>query len=167
MNDKKIVFHSIGVINTPLKKLSEIPIQPVFAKGIQGTVTIEPPYIDGLTDLDGFSHIYLLYWFHKRKEMKLIVKPYLEDKKHGVFATRAECRPNPLGFSLVRLVSIEKNVLHIEDVDILDGTPLIDIKPHVKRFDFRGNVRSGWLDGIDGRVANIRGRRTSEIQDGM
>lgn len=159
MNDRKIEFQPIGVINTPFTNLAEIPIQPVFAKGIKGTVTIEPSYADGLIDLNGFSHIYLFYWFHRQKEMKLLVKPYLEDKEHGVFATRAECRPNPLGFSCVRLVDVQGNVLHIEDVDILDGTPLIDIKPHVNRFDFRENARSGWLDGIDDTEAKIRGRR--------
>jgi tRNA-Thr(GGU) m(6)t(6)A37 methyltransferase TsaA len=162
MNDKKIVFHPIGVISTPFKKLSEIPIQPVFAKGIKGTVTIEPSYTDGLRDLNGFSHIYLFYCFHKWKEMKLIVKPYLENKEHGVFATRAVSRPNPLGFSLVKLVSIEKSELRIEDVDILNGTPLIDIKPYIKRFDSRKDVRSGWQNCIDDTVANARGRRTFE-----
>ena len=161
MNDRKIEFQPIGIVNTPFKKLSEIPIQPVFAKGIKGTVSIEPSYTDGLKDLDGFSHIYLFYWFHQWREMKLIVRPYLEDKEHGVFATRAVSRPNPLGFSLVKLVSIQKNVLHIEDIDILDGTQLMDMKPYIKRFDSRENVRSGWLDSIDDRVANARGRRTS------
>ena len=159
MNQRKIAFRPIGVINTPFTNLSEIPIQPVFSKGMQGTVTIESSYSDGLMDLEGFSHIYLFYWFHKWKEMKLIVKPYLEDKEHGVFATRAVSRPNPLGFSCVRLVSIQENVLRIEDVDILDGTPLIDIKPFVSRFDCREEVRSGWLDSIDEVEANIRGRR--------
>ena len=163
MNNKTIEFRPIGIINTPHTNLSEIPIQPVFAEGIKGTVTIDPSYSDGLKDLDGFSHIFIFYCFHKWKEMKLIVRPYLEDKEHGVFATRAVSRPNPLGLSLVKLVSIQKNVLHIEDVDILDGTPLIDIKPYFKRFDSREHVRSGWQEHIDDEVAKARGRRASNI----
>ena len=163
MNNSTIEFQPIGIVKTPFKKLSEIPIQPIFSKGINGTVIVDPIYSDGLKDLDDFSHIYLFYWFHKWKEMKLIVKPYLEDKEHGVFATRAVSRPNPLGFSLVKLISIQKNVLHIEDVDILDGTPLIDMKPYIKRFDSRKNVRSGWIDSIKDNVARTRGRRGYKI----
>lgn len=161
--NKKIEFQPIGVINTPHKKPLEIPIQPVFAKGIKGTVSIEPSYSDGLRDLGGFSHIFLFYFFHKWKEMKLIVRPYLEDKERGVFATRAVSRPNPLGFSLVKLICTQKNMLHIEDVDMLDGTPLIDIKPYIQRFDSRKNVRSGWQDSITNELARARGRRDYKI----
>lgn len=159
MKEEEIVFHQIGIINSPHTNLAEIPIQPVFAKGIQGTVTVHPAYADGLKDLDGFSHIYLLYCFHKAKDMKLTVVPYLDDTERGVFATRASCRPNRLGLSLVQLRSVEGNVLCIEDVDILDGTPLLDIKPYIRRFDTRDTVRSGWQERIDDDIAQTRGRR--------
>ena len=159
MNEEEIVFHQIGIIHSPHTNLAEIPIQPVFARGIRGTVTVDPAYADGLKDLDGVSHIHLLYCFHKAGDTKLTVTPFLDDTERGVFATRAFCRPNRLGLSLVTLRSIEGNVLHIEDVDILDGTPLLDIKPYIRRFDVRDTVRSGWEERIDDDIAQIRGRR--------
>jgi len=156
---EKFIIRPIGIINTPHKESSKTPIQPVFASGLKGTVTIDPEYSEGLLDLDGFSHIYLLYYFHECKEVKLILKPYLEDTNRGLFATRAPCRPNPIGISIVRLLSVSGNILQIEDVDILDNTPLIDIKPYVGRFDSHGNVRSGWQDNIGDNTANVRGVR--------
>jgi tRNA-Thr(GGU) m(6)t(6)A37 methyltransferase TsaA len=159
MKTREITFCSIGIVHSPHKNLSETPIQPVFCEGVRGTVIINPEYSDGLLDLDKFSHIYLFYYFHQSKDIKLILKPYLQDKNHGIFATRAPCRPNPLGFSVVRLLSIKKNILYIEDVDILDGTPVIDIKPYVKRFDSRDNVRSGWQDGVEDNAAHVLGLR--------
>lgn len=150
---------SIGIINSPHVESSQTPIQPVFAKGIQGTVEVFPEYEDGLMDLDEFSHIYLLYYFDRAKETKLKVKPYLEDKLHGIFATRAPNRPNKIGISVVKLLKIERNILHVEDLDILDGTPLLDIKPYIARFDSRDNVRSGWQDDITDDEASNRGKR--------
>jgi tRNA (adenine37-N6)-methyltransferase len=149
----------IGIIRTPHKIPSETPIQPVFSQGIRGSVLVDAQYTDGLLDLDQFSHIILIYYFHRSKGAKLVLKPYLQDQEHGIFATRAPHRPNPIGFSLVKLIAVEKNILHIEDVDILDETPLLDIKPYVKRFDSRDNVRSGWQDQVRDDDAQIRGRR--------
>jgi tRNA-Thr(GGU) m(6)t(6)A37 methyltransferase TsaA len=162
MENGEICFRPIGVINTPHTDLSKMPIQPVYAGGIRGTVTVYTEYTEGLKDLDGFSHIYLLYWFHQVKDMKLTVTPYLDDSERGVFATRAPGRPNPIGLSLVKVLSIEKNVIYIEDVDMLDGTPLLDIKPFAPRFESREQVRSGWLDTVDERTARIRGRRQDD-----
>lgn len=149
----------IGIIHTPHARPEETPIQPVFAEGVQGRAEIFPDHSDGLQDLDGFSHVWLLYWFHRAGAPRLTVQPFLQDSEHGVFATRAPTRPNPIGLSLVRLVRREGCVLHFEDVDMLDGTPLLDIKPYVPRFDCRANVRTGWLESVDDQTAQRRGRR--------
>ena len=154
-----ITFHPIGVIHSPHKHAEQTPIQPVYAKGVQGRAEILPEFVDGLRDLEGFSHICLIYWFHRASSPRLMVKPYLDDEERGVFATRAPCRPNSIGVSVVRLVSRKENLLHLEDVDILDGTPLLDIKPYVTRFDYRKGARCGWHDGIDEETARRRGRR--------
>jgi len=154
-----ITLRPIGVIHSPHRRTEETPIQPVYARGIKGTAEIFDEYVGGLRDLGGFSHIYLIYHFHKAKPSRLIVKPFLEDTPHGVFATRAPCRPNPIGFSVVRLVKVEGNVLHLEDVDVLDGTPLLDIKPYIPRFDHREDVRCGWQEGVDEKTAQTRGSR--------
>ncbi len=125
-----------------------MPIQPIGAKGIKGTIEIFPEFQEGLRDLDCFSHIILLYHFHLSKEYKLQVQPFLEDEIHGVFATRAPKRPNQIGLSIVRLDKIEKNILHISNVDIIDGTPLLDIKPFIPEFDcfdIDKNIKYGWL----------------------
>ena len=156
-----ITLRPIGVIHSPHRQAERIPIQPVYARGVPGRAEILPEYLDGLRDLEGFSHLCLIYWFHEASSPQLMVKPFLEDVPRGVFATRACCRPNPLGFSVVRLVRREENVLHLEDVDILDGTPLLDIKPYVTRFDYRENARCGWQDNVDEPTAEIRGRRGS------
>jgi tRNA-Thr(GGU) m(6)t(6)A37 methyltransferase TsaA len=158
-SNQSITLRPIGVIHSPHTQAKETPIQPVYARGVEGTAEIWPEYADGLRDLEGFSHIYLIYHFHEAKHTQLIVKPFLQDVPRGVFATRAPRRPNPIGFSVVRLVSIEGNMLHLEDVDVLDGTPLLDIKPYITRFDHRENVRCGWQEGIDDRTAQARGRR--------
>ncbi len=152
-------FRPIGIVNSPHLEAAKTPIQPVFAADVQATVVLDPQYVEGLVDLEGFSHIYLFYAFHRATETHLTVKPFLEDIPHGVFATRAPCRPNKLGFSIVRLLSIEDNILHITEVDILDGTPILDIKPFVARFDQRDNVRSGWTERVPGEEAAKRGRR--------
>jgi len=122
-----------------------MPIQPPGAKGIKGMVEILPEYTRALEDLDGFSHIILLYHFHKSSTCSLTVEPFLHNKAHGVFATRAPNRPNPIGISIVELEYIENNIIHIVNVDILDGTPLLDIKPYVPEFDYQEEARSGWL----------------------
>ena len=159
---QSVTLRPIGVIRSPHSKAKATPIQPVYARGVSGRAEILPEYADGLRDLEGFSHIVLIYWFHQAPAPRLIVTPFLEDATHGVFATRAPCRPNPIGFSVVRLVRREANVLHLEDVDILDGTPLLDIKPYVTRFDYREDARCGWHDAVDETTARTRGRREFE-----
>jgi tRNA (adenine37-N6)-methyltransferase len=142
---KGIAYMPIGVIHSPFNNIEGMPIQPAGAKGIAGTVEIEQEYCDGLKDIEGFSHIILLYHFHLSKGYSLEVRPFMDDKLHGVFATRAPNRPNPIGISVVKLVRVRHCTLHIEDVDIVDGTPLLDIKPFVPEFDVVKAERIGWL----------------------
>lgn len=166
MDKEKYTLKPIGIIRSPHTKLSAIPIQPVFSKNIKGMAVIDPEFVEGLMDLNEFTHIHLFYYFHQSQKTCLRVKPYLSDKEHGIFATRAPHRPNKLGMSLVRLTEIEGNILHIKDIDILDGTPLIDIKPYiVQRFDSRENVRSGWQDDVSDGTASVRGMRNYRKQD--
>ncbi|MHC4199032.1 MAG: tRNA (N6-threonylcarbamoyladenosine(37)-N6)-methyltransferase TrmO [Planctomycetota bacterium] len=150
-------FNPIGVIRSPFDEPSNTPIQPVFAAGACGCVEVLQEYAEGLQDLEGFSHIYLVYVFHRVKGARLRVKPFLQDVEHGVFATRAPCRPSPVGLSIVRLVRREGAVLHVQDIDVVDGTPLLDIKPFVPRFDAREDASSGWLEEVDDRTAEVRG----------
>jgi tRNA-Thr(GGU) m(6)t(6)A37 methyltransferase TsaA len=144
----KIEFQPIGVIHTPFTVLESMPIQPAGGDGVQGTVDVFEEYRAGLKDLDGFSHIILLYHFHHSRGYRTHVVPFLDSQPRGVFATRAPRRPNPIGLSVVRLNRIEGGVVHIENVDILDGTPLIDIKPYVPEFDAQDDVRTGWLEHV-------------------
>jgi tRNA-Thr(GGU) m(6)t(6)A37 methyltransferase TsaA len=160
---RSLSVRPIGVIHSPHTHAAETPIQPVFAEGVPGQAELLPVYAAGLQDLEGFSHIWLLYWFHQAGAPRLVVKPFLQDAEHGVFATRAPARPNPIGLSLVRLVRREGCVLHLEDVDLLDGTPLLDIKPYVPRFDYRTGVRTGWLETVDEQTAQRRGRRQAQL----
>ena len=141
----EIRFTPIGIIHSPFKKAKGTPIQPTASRGIAGTIEIKPQYADGLKDVEGFSHIILLFHCHCANGSLLQVKPYLDDTPRGVFATRAPCRPNPIGLSIVRLTRVENTTLYIEDVDILDGTPLLDIKPYVPQFDDRQVDKIGWL----------------------
>lgn len=136
----------IGVIHSPFHELEGMPIQPAGARGVQGTVEVFQEYRAGLKDLDGFSHIVLLYLFHQSQGFNLHVVPYLDTEIRGVFATRAPRRPNAIGLSVVQLNMVQDRILHIENVDILDGTPLLDIKPYVPEFDAQFNVRTGWLE---------------------
>jgi len=142
---KGITYQPIGIIHTPFKDVKDMPIQPMGAKGIPGSINIEPEYVDGIKDLEGFSHIFLIYHFHLSRGYSLQIKPFMDDDLHGVFATRAPKRPNPMGISVVRLVRAEGIILHIEDVDMVDGTPLLDIKPYVPEFDALKAERIGWL----------------------
>ena len=140
-----LTYRPIGVVHSPFREPKNVPIQAVAAKGAKGTVEISPEYVEGLKDIEGFSHIILLYHFHSVKECSLLVKPFLDDNFHGVFATRVPARPNPIGISIVRLKKIENNTLHIQDVDILDSTPLLDIKPYIPKFDCRRTTKIGWF----------------------
>jgi tRNA-Thr(GGU) m(6)t(6)A37 methyltransferase TsaA len=142
-----ITYKPIGIIHSPYKDPGDAPIQPLYAHDVEGSVDIVPEYREGLRDIEGFSHIMLLYHFHLTKNFSLMVKPYLDDRLRGVFATRAPIRPNPIGLSIVRLMNVEGEKLLIRDVDIIDGTPLLDMKPYVPEFDHREGVTIGWLRG--------------------
>lgn len=146
MKNNTIFFQAIGTIHSPFKHPKGTPVQPPGAEGIKGKIILNSDYIEGLKDLEGFSHIITLYYFHKSGNFSLKVKPFMDDTPHGVFATRASARPNPIGFSILKLVQIENNILYVSDVEIIDGTPLLDIKPYVPAFDARKNVRVGWLE---------------------
>lgn len=141
-----LTFTPIGVIHTPFKTPKGTPIQPKGGQGVQGQIELDPAYAEGLDGLDGFSHIILLFYCHQAQPFSLRVKPFLDDEKHGLFATRAPSRPNAIGLSIVELVEIQGTTLMIQNVDMLDGTPLLDIKPYVPAFDERPNARFGWLE---------------------
>ena len=142
---KEIRYAPIGIIQTPFKTNAGMPIQPAGAIGVRGTIKILRDYMGGLKDLDGFCHLILIYHFHLSTDYKLDVIPFLDDTPRGVFATRAPKRPNPIGLSVVKLNRIEADTLYIENVDIIDGTPLLDIKPYVPAFDVFKNATVGWL----------------------
>jgi tRNA-Thr(GGU) m(6)t(6)A37 methyltransferase TsaA len=139
-------FSPIGIIHSPFVEQENMPIQPAGAAGVQGTVEVFKDFQAGLKDLDGFSHIILLYYFHRSRSFSLHVVPFMDSEPRGLFATRAPKRPNPIGLSVVQLDKIEGGVLYIQNVDILDNTPLLDIKPYVPEFDAQINVRTGWLE---------------------
>ena len=142
----KIIIKPIGTIFTPHVDLNNMPIQPIAARGVKGYIEVFEEYIAGLKDLEGFSHITLLYHFHEICGYDLEVIPFMDTEKHGIFATKAPKRPNAIGVSTVKLIGIEGNILTVEQVDMLDGTPLIDIKPFYPRYDNRRNVKIGWLE---------------------
>ena len=144
----EIKFKPIGIIHSPFKKPKGTPIQPTGAKCIEGTVELFPEYTEGLKDVEGFSHIILIYHFHLSRKVSLKSKPYMDNEEHGIFAMRGPSRPNPIGISVVRLIRIEGNILYIQDVDIVDGTPLLDIKPYVPEFDIREADKIGWLEKV-------------------
>ena len=143
---KTISLKPIGIIRTPYKKPKGMPIQGRFDSGIMGRVELLPRYAAGLKDVEDFSHLILIYYFNRVKEEKIIARPFLEDVEHGIFAVRSPYRPNRIGVSIVRLESVKKNILTFSQVDILDKTPLLDIKPYVTFFDSRKNVKNGWVE---------------------
>ena len=148
-----VQYEPIGVIKTSYKEKKGTPIQPAGARDVRGRIELDPKHVDGLKDLDGFSHIILVYHFHRTDGYSLHVHPYMDNTKHGVFATRIPGRPNPIGISVVRLDMVEGTTLHIRDVDMLDGTPLLDIKPYVPEFDSVPHAEIGWLTT---RVQGVR-----------
>ena len=146
MKDESFVsYRIIGLIRTPFKEKKGVPIQTHYSS-VEGWIEILPQYVEGLSDLDGFSHLILLYHFHKVKKVQLKVLPFLDKKKRGIFATRAPLRPNPIGISIVELISIDlnNNTIKIRGVDIIDSTPLLDIKPYIPLFDQR-DAKTGWI----------------------
>lgn len=151
-----ITLKPIGIIHSPFSTLEDMPIQPTSQASKPGIVEIYTQYIEGLKDLDGFSHIYLLYYLHRVESVKLIITPFLDSQPRGLFATRAPCRPNPIGLSLVQLERIDGNKLHIAYLDILDRTPLLDIKPYIPEFEPTQDTRIGWVEQAKGQVRTQR-----------
>ena len=145
MKTDTFTYRPIGIVHTPYTEAEGTPIQARFGRGVEGTVEVCPEYAEGLADLDGFSHITLVYHLHRSSGYKLKVKPFLDDNERGVFDTRAPRRPKPIGASTVRLLRVEGRTLHISDLDILDGTPLLDIKPYIPAFEDDQEPRVGWL----------------------
>lgn len=154
-----VTLTPIGVIHSPHEDPAATPIQPVCAEGCRGEVEVFEPYAAGLDDVEGFSHIHLLYWLHRGGPPALKVTPFLDDTPRGLFSTRAPNRPNPLGLSVVRVVERRGRILVVDDLDVLDGTPLLDIKPYVERFDVRTGTRGGWTEHVDGAAFRRRGAR--------
>lgn len=144
----KIEFRPIGIIHSPFFDLKEIPVQPTLARRIKATVEIFEEYQAGLKDLEGFSHIILLTYLHRSKGFSLEVIPFWDSKPRGLFATRSPRRPNPIGLSVVRLLKIEGGILYIENVDLLDGTPLLDLKPYIPEIDAIPEAKAGWFEKI-------------------
>jgi tRNA-Thr(GGU) m(6)t(6)A37 methyltransferase TsaA len=151
-----VKFKPIGTIHSPFKRPHGAPIQPSGAKGIEGHVEVLNDYAEGLKDIDGFSHIILIYYFHLSKKPSLLVTPFMDEHQHGVFATRASARPNPIGFSVVELKKVDGNILYVKDIDIVDGTPLLDIKPCVPEFDFSKVTKTGWLENAVQDIAKTK-----------
>jgi len=152
----EIKYTPIGVIHSPFKEPKGTPIQSKAAEGTYGTIELLPKYTEGLKDIEGFSHIILIYHFHFSKKSFLKIKPFLDNRIHGVFATRVPSRPNSIGISIVRLIEVKKNTLYIQDVDIVDGTPLLDIKPYVPEFDIKTVDKIGWLKNNVDKLNTIK-----------
>jgi tRNA-Thr(GGU) m(6)t(6)A37 methyltransferase TsaA len=146
----------IGTIYSPFKTLENMPIQPKGASEIIGSVVVDQKYQEGLDDLDGFSHIYLIYHFHRAQRVELKVIPFMDSVYRGVFSTRSPLRPNHIGLSIVELVKMDGRKLTVRGVDILDETPLLDIKPYIGAFDLVAQSRSGWLTAGSDEVAAKR-----------
>lgn len=159
MNKGLISFKPIGVIHSEHIHPEETPIQSLYARGCQGRVVVDHEFSGGLKDIEGFSHVYLLYHLHRAGKPLLMVKPFLQDVERGVFATRSPQRPNPIGISVVQLIRREDNVLYVDGLDILDGTPLLDVKPYISRFDHIVTERNGWQDDVNEETAQQRGKR--------
>jgi len=147
LSPDRMTFTPIGTIHSPFCRAADAPVQSAIAADVEGWVEIFPEFINGLKGLEGFDRIWLFYWFDRAKPPQLLVRPFLDQQEHGVFATRAPCRPNPIGLSCVRLLGIEGRRLRIGELDILDETPLLDIKPYVPAFDSFPADRIGWLEG--------------------
>lgn len=140
-----INFTPIGFVRSPFKEIKGMPVQPTGAIGVTGAIEVDPRLEEGLKDLDGFSHIFILYHLHRSSGFFLLVKPFLDNQMHGVFATRVPKRPNAIGLSILKLKGVERNTVHVENIDILDGTPVLDIKPYVSNFDIWEADRFGWF----------------------
>ncbi len=151
-----VTIKPIGIIHTPYNRIEDMPIQPKGASEVEGYILLDEDYIEGLKDLEGFSHIYLIYRFHQAKRTEMLVTPFMDIEKRGVFATRSPLRPNHIGISIVELKRVEGYKIFIEGVDMLDGTPLLDIKPYIEKFDGVKGSRSGWLQASDEQISKKR-----------
>jgi tRNA-Thr(GGU) m(6)t(6)A37 methyltransferase TsaA len=148
--------NGIGIIHSPFTELENMPIQPKGAREVIGTIEIYKEYSAGLADLQGFSHIYLLYRFHRASRTALTVTPFMDNRPRGVFATRSPLRPSHIGMSIVELSAVDQNLLKVRGIDVLNGTPLLDIKPYIAAFDAVDESRSGWMTGSETDVASKR-----------
>jgi tRNA (adenine37-N6)-methyltransferase len=154
---RHLVAFPIGVIRSPWTEPRGTPIQPVFAGGARGQVVVDPEHEEALTDIEGFDRLWLIYWLDRASPCRPLVTPYLDDRPHGVLATRSPARPNPIGLSVVRLLERRGSTLEVADLDVLDGTPLLDVKPYVPRFDSWAG-RAGWVDGAPDATTRDDGR---------
>jgi probable methyltransferase, YaeB/AF_0241 family len=145
--DETITYRAIGTLHSPHGSTTGMPIQPTGARGINGHITIFPEFAAGLKDLDGFSHVIILYHLHRVHGHDLLVKPFLDTQTHGIFSTRSPKRPNPIGLSVLELRGVQGARVLLSNVDILDGTPVLDIKPYVPGFDVWPAERTGWFEG--------------------
>ncbi len=164
--EKELRLRPIGIIRSPYRKPGGTPVQPAFGGDVQGEVEIFDEYANALDDIEGFERIWLIFWLHRARPHRLRVIPYRDTVEHGLFATRAPSRPNPIGLSVVRLIGREGNRLLVESLDILDGTPLLDIKPYVPKIDAHTGSKAGWFDaGRDARkVADKRFHQAEAIR---
>lgn len=147
-----ITYQPIGIVHSPFKTPEGTPIQPVAAKDVCATIEIFPQYAEGLKDMEGFSHIYVLFHLHLAKSKSLLVTPFLDTEQHGVFATRAPGRPNSIGISVVCLEKIDGNLLYVKNIDMLDGSPVLDIKPYIPQFDVFETFKNGWFDKVNHKI---------------
>lgn len=165
MAEAVISFRPVGIIRSKHTDGDQTPIQPVYAKGCDGRAEIFAEFAEGLLDIEGFSHLYLIYYFDRAGPASLIVKPFLDDIEHGVFATRFPCRPNAIGLSVVELIRREDNILYLGGLDVLDRTPLLDIKPYRPKFDVYRTASNGWYDHVGEKTDWQRGRRGNTGKD--
>ncbi|MDY6917860.1 MAG: tRNA (N6-threonylcarbamoyladenosine(37)-N6)-methyltransferase TrmO [Chloroflexota bacterium] len=154
----RVAYEPIGVIHTPFKDKASTPIQGFFARSSRGQVEVFPQYVEGLKDVAGFSHLILIYHFHLAEGCSLVTRPFLDSEGKGIFSIRHFNRPNPIGISVVRLHGIDGNILEVGEVDIIDGTPLLDIKPYMPDFDVRHDAAKGWYEHADMRSEYEQGK---------
>jgi tRNA-Thr(GGU) m(6)t(6)A37 methyltransferase TsaA len=160
---QQIILRPIGIIRSPYRGSDGVPVQPVYARGCTGMAELRPELEEALKDLDGFSHLHLIYCFHQAAEPASLVKPHLGNSLRGVLATRSPRRPNPIGLSVVRLIRREGTRLHLDELDILDGSPLLDIKPFIADVDNRSASRAGWLEPFRPEMASLK-RRSARVR---
>jgi tRNA-Thr(GGU) m(6)t(6)A37 methyltransferase TsaA len=151
-----LLFNAIGYVSSPYKEAAGTPIQPVKGTKERASIIIKDEFNEGLKDLDGFSHLIIISFYHKSSNYKMHITPFLDTVPRGVFATRAPSRPNPVGISIVKLINVSKNILTIEEFDLIDGTPILDIKPFIPEIDHRENVRTGWYKDRKGNFSDTR-----------